>query len=339
MSLFDEIFKYKSISVVGMAKNTGKTEAMKALLEACRLRGHRIGITSIGVDGESTDQVTGTQKPEIVLAEGSLFVTSEKYFKERKMSAEVLAVSQSRSALGRLVTARAVTPGKIILSGPVSTARIREVIDDLLGLGAETVFVDGALSRKSLGSPSVTEGLVLATGAALSPNLHELVRKTEFVCDLVRLPRYNTSMLSQLLEIEQGIFAIDGDELYDLGISSAFLLEKKKAELFSHGHCLFVSGAVGDKLLEMMRLQPEISDTTLVIKDFTKVFASQSAFRAFCQKGGKMQVLLRPHLLGVCVNPWSPSGYVMDSEKLQAALTEALGLPVYDVKKRNSRLS
>ena len=91
MSLFDEIFKYKSISVVGMAKNTGKTEAMKALLEACRLRGHRIGITSIGVDGESTDHVTGTQKPEIVLAEGSLFVTSEKYFKERKMSAEVLA--------------------------------------------------------------------------------------------------------------------------------------------------------------------------------------------------------------------------------------------------------
>jgi len=333
MPVFDEILKSRSVSVVGMAKNTGKTECLKYVLAGCTAKGRKIGITSIGIDGESLDQVTGTVKPEIVVEKGCLFVTAEKFYRERRLVSEILDVSEQRTALGRLVVARAVTSGKVILAGPTATSHVRRLIQKLHSLGAETVFVDGALSRKSLGSPAVTDALVLTTGAALSPNIPELVRKTRFVFDLLRMPAFNSPFAEQMAEIESGIWSVsETDGLVDLHISSAFLLEQNKNRLFEHGHTLYVSGAVGDNLFNFLRMQPQVAETTLVVRDFSRIFASSMAVNGFLQKGGKIKMLLSAKLLCICVNPWSPSGYLMDSEKVCTALSEALGIEVYDVR-------
>lgn len=334
MSVFDEILENRSVSVVGMAKNTGKTECLKYILAGCVARGHVAGVTSIGIDGESLDQVTGTEKPEIVLSEGTLFVTAENFYRERRLTSEILDVGSIQTALGRLVVARAVTTGKAVLAGPTATAQVKDVIRQLRTLGARTVFVDGALSRKSLGSPAVTDAMVLATGAALSPNLPELVRKTRFIYDLLKLPTFESPLVPEMLELESGIFAVtDEEQLVDLGISSAFLLEKNKSRLFEHGTTLFVCGAVGDNLFEFLRKQPQVADITLVLRDFTRIFASSVAVYSFLQKGGKIRMLMGVRLLCVCLNPWSPTGYVMDSEKACATLSETLGIPVYDIRK------
>ena len=333
MSDFDEILENRSVSVVGMAKNTGKTEFLKYILAGCAARGHLAGVTSIGIDGESLDQVTGTEKPEIVLNNGTLFVTAENFYRERRLTSEILDIGGMQTALGRLVVARAVTTGKAVLAGPTATAQVRGVIRRLQELGARTVFVDGALSRKSLGSPAVTDALVLATGAALSPNIAELVRKTRFVYDLLQRPAFESPLVSEMLEIESGIHAVtDGGELVDLGITSAFLLEKSKSRLFEHGSTLYVSGAVGDNLFDFLRKQPQVADTTLVLRDFTRIFASPVSVYSFLQKGGKIRMLMNARLLCICLNPWSPSGYVMDSVRACAALSEALGVPVYDIR-------
>ena len=282
MSVFDEILANRSVSVVGMAKNTGKTECLRYILAGCAVRGHVAGVTSIGIDGESLDQVTGTEKPEIVLDEGTLFVTAENFYRERRLTSEILDIGNTQTALGRLVVARAVTTGKAILAGPTATGQVRGVIRQLHDLGAKTVFVDGALSRKSLGSPAVTDAMVLATGAALSPNLPELVRKTRFVYDLLKLPAFESPLVSEMLEIESGIRAVTDDgRLVDLGISSAFLLEKNKSRLFEQGTTLFVSGAVGDNLFDFLRKQPPIADITLVLRDFTRIFASPVSVYSF----------------------------------------------------------
>lgn len=334
MSVFDKILENRSVSVVGMAKNTGKTECLKYILAGCAARGHLAGVTSIGIDGESLDQVSGTEKPEIVLTEGTLFVTAENFYRVRRLTSEIMDVGNLQTAMGRLVVARAVTAGKVILAGPTATGQVKGVIRQLQMLGARTVFVDGALSRKSLGSPAVTDALVLATGAALSPNLPELVRKTRFIYDLLNFPVFDSPLVPKMLGIESGIHAVTDDgRLVDLGISSAFLLEQKKSLLFGQGTTLFVSGAVGDNLFEFLRKHPQVSETTLVVRDFTRIFASPMSVNAFLQKGGKIRMLMNARLLCVCLNPWSPTGYVMDSEKACATLSEALGIPVFDIRK------
>lgn len=339
MSLIEEVSRYKSVAVVGMEKNTGKTECLNYVLRGCSRIGHTVGVTSIGIDGETCDQVTRTAKPEITLTAGTLFSTSEKFYHTRRLTAEIESLTAWQTALGRLVTARAVTTGKVILSGPVATGLLRDVISELHTLGARTVLVDGALSRKSLASPAITDAMILATGAALSTNLPELVRQTRFVYDLLQLPTANIPIATQLARIEQGIWAITEDGTpVDLEIPSALLLQQQKERLYRHGHRIFVSGAVSDKILETLRMQPEANRTELIIKDFTRVFATPQAVRAYLQKGGRITVLHQPKLLAISINPWSPSGYTLHSDKLREALAEVINVPIVDVRQQGEEM-
>jgi hypothetical protein len=316
-----------------MAKNAGKTECLNYLVGKLQERGRRVALTSVGLDGERVDQVTRTRKPEIMVRDQTVFVTSEKHYRERRLAAEILEVSDRQTALGRLVTARAATPGKVILSGPPDTRSLREWIDGVGRFDVDMILVEGALSRLSPGSPAVTEGLVLATGAAVSGSIPRLVRETRRVHDLTRLEPVDEVARRKLSGVEKGIWAIDEEgEVHDLQIPSALLLEQDEERLFSRGRTLFVAGVVNDALLRLARSREGV---TVIARDFTRVFAGEEARRSFARAGGRLRVLLESKLLAVCINPLSPEGYRLDSDALASALRECLDVPVYDVKRMN----
>ncbi|MDR1112197.1 MAG: hypothetical protein LBL18_00320 [Bacteroidales bacterium] len=329
----ENVLKYSSISIVGMEKNTGKTECLNYLITQLNKLGKSLLISSIGIDGESYDRVTQTSKPEITLQSGNIFVTSEHFYRIKSLTAEILDVSESSTATGRLITAKTLLAGKVIIAGPVDTTHMKQFINKMSQWNADIMLIDGALSRKSLGAPSVTEAMILTTGAALSPNIVELVRKTSFNCQLINLPCYETAHQETLLEQKQGIWAITQTEIRDLHIASSLLLEKMHVPIFAYGHTLFVSGMVTDKLLNFLRKQKEIAHIVLIVKDFTKLFITPEAYCAFTKKGGKIKVLLKTHLIAVCANPVSPQGYTLDSHELCSKLTDALQLPVYDIRR------
>ena len=60
MSLIDNILRCRTLSITGMAKNTGKTVTLNYLLEQLKVLHKVAAVTSIGSDGEKTDQVTQT---------------------------------------------------------------------------------------------------------------------------------------------------------------------------------------------------------------------------------------------------------------------------------------
>ena len=72
--LSKEILKYRSLAIAGMKKNTGKTETLNYILSALKDSRQTIAVTSIGVDGETTDRVTLTEKPEIVIYKDMLLL-------------------------------------------------------------------------------------------------------------------------------------------------------------------------------------------------------------------------------------------------------------------------
>lgn len=334
MPFVDEILKYRSLSVVGMEKNVGKTVTLNYLLQRLASTTKSVAVTSIGIDGEGVDQVTSTAKPDITLNEGTLFVTSEQHYRCRHLIADILALSDWRTSLGRLVAARALSRGQVLLSGPADTAHLVDVIEQTRQLGADITLVDGALSRMSLASPSVTDAMLLATGAAYSLNMQQLVRGTAFVCSLIELNRVDDDLYNRLHGIRQGVYAIDengGLKLLDM--PSAVLFERDKQSLFTHGHRLFVSGVVTDKFLSYIRMQKACCGYEIIVQDFTKLFVSPEVYTAYVRRGGRMSVLYKTNLVGVTVNPVSPKGYTLDSARLCAELSDALRRPVYDVMK------
>ena len=97
-----------------------------------------------------------------------------------------------------------------------------------------------------------------------------------------------------------------------------------------YGHRLFVSGAVSDRLLQYLKVRRQ--PVELVVRDFTRIFATPESYYAFLRKGGQIKVLHRSRLLAVTVNPVAPSGIVLDSSQLCREMENALHIPVYDVK-------
>lgn len=332
MPFLDELRKLRSLAVVGLAKNTGKTETLNYILRRLADDADHVAVTSIGVDGERKDRVTQTEKPEIFFPCGMTFITSEFHYSHRELTANIMEVSTESTSLGRLVTARTIIPGKVLLSGPASTGGLRRLIARTQRAGLGLTIIDGALSRLSLASPTVTEGMVLATGAAVSTNMRELVRQTKYVYELVMLEPVEEALRERLEDVDQGVWAIGDDgALHDLEIPSVLLMAKAGKDLFRYGHRLYVSGVITDKLLDTLRAQGE--EAELVVQDFTKVFASDRSYRNFTARGGRLRCVRRSRLMAVTVNPQSPSGYRLDSDALQGAMREALGIPVYDVRR------
>lgn len=331
MDLLSRISDCRSLSIIGMAKNTGKTVCLNYLLDKLRHTGKVVAVTSIGLDGEKVDQVTLTDKPEVELSEGVYFVTSEYHYRQRQLGAEICRLSDIRTPLGRLVTARVILPGKVILSGPPSTGLIREMVRLMDETGVDLTIVDGALSRKSAAAPSVTDGMILTTGAVLSADIHTIVDKTDFVCRMTRLPVFETRRRDEFLQFDSGIYALNDDDCLRLPVPSSLLFSRCKDKLFTHGATLYVSGIVTDSILEYLRVQPNIKDVVLVVKDFTRLFVTPFVLQGYLQRGGRLMVLLRPNLIAICVNPVAPCGYTVDSRRLCDALAQAVDVPVYDV--------
>ena len=326
--------RHRSVAIVGLAKNTGKTECLNYILRHVKDAGRCVALTSIGIDGESLDQVSQTPKPEIKVYEDMVFVTSEKHYREKRLIAEVMDISTEQTSLGRLVTARAVSPGKVLLSGPAKAESARRLIEGMRRHSVDTTIVDGALSRLSIGSPTVTDAMILATGAALSCNIPQLTRMTKYVYDRIRLPQVAPDLAERLAPIESGVWAVDKDgEVRDLDIPSIFMAAGHKERLFQYGNTLYVAGVVSDNFMRFLRQQKNAAELTLVIRDFTKMFATMEAYYAYLKKGGRVKVLHSSKLLAVCVNPLAPNGYRLDSDELREAIQTSLGVPAYDVRK------
>lgn len=334
--LAEEVARYGSVAVAGLAKNVGKTVTLNHILREAYRLGLSIGVTSIGIDGESLDQVTKTAKPEITVFEGMMFATTETHYRGRRLISEVLDVGKRHTSLGRVVTAKALSTGKALLSGPSDTGSLCRLIGAMHRLGSSTVVVDGALSRLSPASPAVTEAMILATGAALSPSIPVIVSKTAFVCQLVELPEVEKS-LAERLETFDEVCTIDDEGMpRSTGVKSAIEIEKVMAcgfEGISAGRNIYVPGMIGDRFIKFLTSRLKEGNIELIIRDFTRIFVDPVILRGFMAGGGSIKVLRRPRLIGVTVNPWSPGGYRVDGEELLEQLRQRLSVPVVNVMK------
>lgn len=332
MPFIKDILQHRSLSIVGLEKNTGKTVCLNYILHRMNELGVHVGVTSIGVDGEQVDAVFATAKPEITLYEGTHFITSEQHYTKRQLVSILEHVDSRRTALGPLVTARVLVRGKALLSGAATTGVLKSQIEQLDSMGVGISIVDGALSRLSLASPTVTDAMILATGAAVSANVKQLVAKTKFLHNLICLNEVSSELRDTLNNIESGIWAIDSEQQpHDLNIRSAFLIGNTDNKMYAYGKTFFAAGAISDRLLKILVTKER--DITLITRDFTKLFITPEAYVEFTRRGGRLLVLQRSRLIAVTLNPTSPQGFLLDSKSTCEALSDALQTPVYDVMK------
>jgi hypothetical protein len=97
----------KRLSLIGLSKNVGKTTTTNHLLETLvaerSYRVDELALTSLGLDGEAVDALTGLPKPRYIPQEGLLVATTVDLLREgeaRGIEAEWLLQLPGRTALG-----------------------------------------------------------------------------------------------------------------------------------------------------------------------------------------------------------------------------------------------
>ncbi len=326
---------------MGLAKNTGKTETLGALLGELRARSSPVGVTSVGRDGEARDAIDARiEKPAVRLWAGSVVASTDALLRASGIALEPLEETGLRTPLGRVVIARLLGDGAVEVAGPSAALDVRAVADAMRAHGAQLVLVDGAIDRRAASSPLVCDGLVLSTGAVLGEQLEDVVARTRDAVELVRLPELEDSRLRALAAAarsEDLLLDAEGGEPVVLGPRFALTgtAEDVAALLRAHPAAshLVLGGALCEPFLGALLAAKGARELALVVADSTKVFLADHGPAWYRRQGLSIRVLAPIRLCALTVNPVAPQSHSFESARLRASIAAAVpDVAVLDVR-------
>jgi hypothetical protein len=322
------------LALVGLAKNTGKTVTLAAILAEHARAGRRVGVTSIGRDGEGHDVIDARiEKPPVRLVAGSLVASTGALLTSSAVAHERLWQTGVRTPLGEVVVARLSEGGTVEVAGPSAAEDVHAVSVAMTQLGAEQVLIDGAVDRRAASSPAVSDGLVMATGAILGQDIERVAEATRDAVDLVRLPQAAGGGGHADAPADGGPERVTVERRLVLGgepaAIAALLRENPAADT------LLIDGALGERFLEGLlaaRSERAGRELRLVAGDPTRVFLSRRGPGWYRRQGLFIEVLQRIELRAITINPVAPRSHQFDSQRLRALIEQAVGdVPVLDV--------
>ncbi len=174
-----------TIGILGTAKNTGKTTVLNSALKC--LSDLKVGITSIGFDGEDFDFVTGLPKPKVVVDEGTIVLTSKKAAQTSTAKLELLKSLKLKTPMGEIGVYKVKEIGNVALVGPNSSDDLLFALSKLEEYKLDVLLVDGAANRMM--PFQHVDYVVIATGAARTTDLRELFLETKVLVNALQLPK------------------------------------------------------------------------------------------------------------------------------------------------------
>ena len=329
MGLLHELSeKYKTLSVVGMAKNAGKTTTLNFLIEEAMDEGIRLGVTSTGRDGETQDLVTGTEKPRVYLEQDTIVSVPVSLYDLSEAGLEIIKKTPYSTSIGELLLCRVAESGYVQIAGPVAAAETKKLCQDMFDLGCGLVLIDGAIDRRSVAAPQTSDAVILATGAALSRNLKKITEETAHVVGLYRLPELSEPLLKEKIRAEaaeEKILLSDGREgCKTLNLKTGLGAGKYIDDAIEDDtKYVYMPGALTGSIVSAISPK-HLKQVCFLLKDPTKIFISSADWRTLWKKGLRVKVLKNIEVAAVTVNPWAPEGYSFSGEQLCSALQEAI---------------
>ena len=217
-----------------------------------------LGLTSIGYDGESFDNVTGLPKPRINVWPGNIVAIAEGCNKICSAELEAIKETNIRTPLGKVVLSRVASEGKVVLAGANNRRELRFVLD-LIKEFSPLVIVDGALSRIA---PMVeADCLILVTGAARHTDIPRLALESGCMVDIL-----STRALAGLGRVET---------IGSILSQSGFQAFEEKCLV---ADTVRIKGVIGEKYLkELVFLSGKLANKRLIFDDPVKLFLAGEA--------------------------------------------------------------
>jgi hypothetical protein len=344
--------KIHSLSLIGLSKNVGKTTTTNHLLETLvsekYYRSDELGLTSLGLDGETTDALTGLPKPRYVPQAGLLIATTTELLVQAESEGtqfERLLQLPGRTALGPVILSRIVRPGRVIIAGPTSLHGLRNAIDQLGRLGARLSIVDGAINRLGAAAPTITDACIVCTGASAAATPEHVARRT---ADILRRlstqkTRHMDAYMKHISEDRLFMFKADSDEntishfegkfepLYEAGWIATLIQTSQKPLFVLRG--AFTEELARALLSELPKKFSPDHEGELIVEDATRIFCYSVVLQRLSERGLDVRVANSIRILALTSNPYTPE-YLCSPQHLLDVLVKELvdcSPPIIDV--------
>ena len=303
----------RTVAVMGMTKNTGKTVALNHLLAQAAADRVEVGLTSIGRDGEERDEVFSIPKPPVIVWPGMVVATARDTLQRARLRFKPLGPTGIDSPMGEILVVKALERGAMEVAGASRGHDQRKIIALLRQCGASLVLLDGALGRSQHASPAIADGVVLATGAAIGGGMQDVIRKTRDRLAILGLPAADAATASACAELFDaggvGLWGRHGEALFRADIASLNagpkLLEHADRDIAT----VAFTGAVGRSLWRVIeRLAAAHRGLTVVVADGTRLFVDSTDLASLARHGARLVAYRGIRIAGITLNPFSPLG-------------------------------
>lgn len=316
------------LSVVGVAKNCGKTTTLTSLL---RIRDSGLAspsLLSIGVDGETEDALLGTDKPPIHVRRNQWIVTADSALRNSTARVEYVEPLGLTTPIGDVYVCRVLEPGTIKLAGLRQHADVVRAVDVLERLGPGPVWIDGAYGRLTSAHPDVTDAVVVATGAVAGSTVTDVVGETVHLVSRLSAPtaesRSHRDLIDQAIGRRRLLLLDEDGDAIELPVRSAVAgLDELRDHWDDNIEAVAIPGLISDRVVEQLLA---FDDATLLVPDPTVLQMKSSLWSTFRNRW-TIRVLHAVEPVGVSYNPTSVDGNGFDATTLKSALEQRLTEP------------
>ncbi len=263
----------KTYCFIGTDKNAGKTTALKFIYQNMCIESSpsSICLTSIGINGEESDQYDGRGKPPIRLIKDSYFITQGDHLKSHTGKYATLRIFSNPEYSGNYIFGKCLCSFPVILEGPNighEVAAMKKSIQDFHDVA--TLLIDGSVDRQFLAHPAISDMFYFAM--LISERKQQQVKARDFLYSLsipqceewmrVWIQREKKDTTRSLLFNENGKLVYHGKTMPFCDRK----LQKKCVEMIDTPGVLYLRGALTHSLQEMLSSYNYFS---IVLDNFT----------------------------------------------------------------------
>ncbi len=312
-----------TLGIIGLSKNSGKTTTLNAILSM--YDNLKLGITSIGLDGEALDQVNFLPKPKIYVKRGMVVATACGCLEASLVKYQVIEKTKMMTPLGHIEIVEILSDGYMVIAGPTTNSELNIAIK-IMRKHVDKVIIDGAFNRMTFTNIELINGIVLAAGAAVSPIMSQTIEKTKMIVD-----SFNIKKSYRIEEIPEESIIIQ-TTFHRFGFND------KKIETFKHVlsqindkiDLIYIKGAITPRIIHYF-IDKMMMQFTLVVDDPTKLLLSEQDFMSLKKLKIDLSIIHPCPLLFVTINPFSPNGEHYDEKTFKKAMEDAIDIPVFNV--------
>lgn len=333
-NLIEKLKQSHSIALVGLSKNAGKTTTLNNILKKADYKGFML--TSIGYDGEDTDLVFNSLKPQIFIKSNTIIATAKSCLIKSKVTFEILETTGYNTPLGEIVIARSMCDGYILLAGCSSNKQMQHVIDMMKQFRKdECILVDGALDRLSFSNPKICQETILCTGMNVDINIDKVVEKTTYQYELFKLKELEDDIKSKLfIDGDQNNLQVndkDNNKIYNY--QTSLEIKDNLYKIINEDlEYIYFNNIVSDNIaLELLKYK-HIFNKKIVINNSNSLFISKQNYLLLLKSGFEIRVINKINVCFISINPYNTKTQQTNYE-LENKLRDLVDISVIDLEK------